>query len=60
MSIAYDSKIVVSRYEHLNGRLICYSILGLRTRAPKLRRQHCNKNPKKHHHDFQTKGRGDI
>jgi len=24
MSIAYDSKIVVSRYEHLHGRLVCY------------------------------------
>ena len=24
MSIAYDSKIVVSRYEHLKGRLVCY------------------------------------
>jgi len=32
MSIAYDSKIVVSRYEHLHGRLVCYrerqSLLG--------------------------------
>jgi len=27
MSIAYDSKIVVSCYEHLHGRLVCYSIL---------------------------------
>ena len=25
MSIAYNSKIVVSRYEHLQGRLVCYS-----------------------------------
>jgi len=25
MSIAYDSKIVVSRSEHLRGRLVCYS-----------------------------------
>ena len=25
MSIAYDSKIVVSRYEHIHGRLVCYS-----------------------------------
>ena len=25
MSIAYDSKIVVSRYEHLYGRLVCYN-----------------------------------
>ena len=42
MSIAYDSKIVVSRYEHLHGRLVCYSyptftgkvILELRGRLP--------------------------
>ena len=27
MSIAYDSKIVVSRYEHLHGRLVCYTVL---------------------------------
>ena len=26
MPIAYDSKIVVSRYEHLRGRLVCYII----------------------------------
>ena len=25
MSIAYSSKIVVSRYEHLKGRLVCYN-----------------------------------
>ena len=25
MSIAYDSKIVVSRYKHLRGRLVCYN-----------------------------------
>jgi len=25
MSIVYDSKIVVSCYEHLHGRLVCYS-----------------------------------
>jgi len=24
MSIAYESKIVVSRYKHLRGRLVCY------------------------------------
>jgi len=24
MLIAYDSEIVVSRYEHLQGRLVCY------------------------------------
>ena len=26
MSIAYDSKIVDSRYEHLQGRLVCYTL----------------------------------
>jgi len=31
MSIAYDSKIVVSRYEHLHGRLVCYTIPPLVT-----------------------------
>jgi len=25
MSIVYDSKIVVSRYKHLRGRLVCYT-----------------------------------
>ena len=28
MLIAYDSKIVVSRYEHLHGRLVCYTNSG--------------------------------
>jgi len=28
MSIAYDSEIVVSRYEHLHGRLVCYKKVG--------------------------------
>jgi len=27
MSIAYDSKIGVSRYEHLHGRLVCYIVV---------------------------------
>jgi len=33
MSIAYDSKIVVSRYEHLQGRLVCYNWLRLHQTA---------------------------
>ena len=28
MSIAYSSKIVVPRYKHLSGRLVCYTTGG--------------------------------
>jgi len=28
MSIVYDSKIVVSRYDHLHRRLVCYKGVG--------------------------------
>ena len=32
--IAYDRKIVVSRYKHLRGRLVCYSnVVALTLRA---------------------------
>jgi len=39
MSIAYDSKIVISRYEHLQGRLVCYIWLRLHQNGKRLHRQ---------------------
>jgi len=39
MSIAYDSKIVVSRYEHLRGRLVCYTCNGTLTPIDTVRKE---------------------